>query len=373
MAVTFLDLRASQADAQVAIEAAVARVAASGWYILGPEVEAFEREFADFVGVRHCIGVANGLDALHLVLRAWGVGPGDEVIVPSNTYIASWLAVSQAGATPVPVEPDETSHCIDPARIEAAITPRTKAIMVVHLYGHPCDMGPINAVARSYDLKVLEDAAQGHGATYMGKQVGVLGHAAGFSFFPTKNLGCLGDGGAVTTDDNALAAQIRLLRNYGSPRKYVNVIKGYNSRLDEMQAAVLRAKLPYLPVWNEQRSAIARAYSERLAGVPGLITPTTATACTHVWHQYVIRHPQRDQLQSYLAEKGIGTLVHYPVPPHESEAYSEFGSTENLPIASALARQVLSLPIGPHITEAEVDEVAAAIRSFCLMNESAWA
>lgn len=359
MKVPFLDLKAGYLELKDEIDAAVHRVLDSGWYILGPEVEAFEADFAAYCGARHAIGLANGLDALHLGLRALDVGPGDEVIVPSNTYIATWLAVTQVGATPVPVEPDAPSHNIDPARIEAAITPRTKAILPVHLYGRPADMDPILAIARRHGLKVLEDAAQAQGAAYRGKRLGAHGDVVAWSFYPTKNLGALGDAGAVTTDDPVLADRIRLLRNYGSRQKYVNEIPGYNSRLDPVQAAVLRVKLRHLDAWNARRREIVRCYG---AGLPkSLHLPRDDDGFASAWHVYVVRHPERDRFQAALKERGVETLIHYPIPPHLSQAYAgrEWGA---LPLAEELAASVLSLPLGPQMTLAEAEQVVRVVR-----------
>jgi dTDP-4-amino-4,6-dideoxygalactose transaminase len=364
MNIPFLDVGATYHELREEIDQAVGRVLAGGWYILGSEVEAFEREFADYLGVKHCIGVGNGLDALHLALKARGLGSGDEVLVPSNTYIATWLAVSYCGATPVPVEPDEATYNLDPARLEAAITPRTKAIVPVHLYGQSADMAPILEVAERYGLWVLEDAAQAHGATYRGQHTGGLGHAAGWSFYPGKNLGAFGDAGAITTNDDQLAEQIRMLRNYGSKVKYYNEVAGFNSRLDEIQAAVLRVKLKYLDEWNRRRQEIAAFYLQNLAGT-GLTMPTVPATNAHVWHLFVVRSPRRDALQKHLQDAGIGTVIHYPVPPHLQKAYQELDLPEGrFPISEALHREVLSLPMGPHLTEAQAAAVVKAVRQF---------
>ena len=317
--IEFLNLKRVNAPHQQAIQAAIQRVLDSGWYILGEETQAFEREFAQYCGAAHCIGVANGLDALHLILRAYGIGAGDEVIVPSNTFIATWLAVSQTGATPVPVEPMEATCNLDPARIEAAITPRTRAIMPVHLYGQPADMDAINEVARRHGLRVIEDAAQAHGARYKGRRTGVLGDAAAFSFYPGKNLGALGDGGAITTNDDALAATLRKLHNYGSSVKYRHDIAGVNSRLDEIQAAVLRVKLPHLDAENAQRQALAACYLEALAGLP-LGLPAVLDGAEPVWHLFVVRARQRENLQAQLSNRQIGHMVHYPIACHRQQA-----------------------------------------------------
>jgi dTDP-4-amino-4,6-dideoxygalactose transaminase len=366
--VPFLELRSSTLELREELEEASRRVLRSGSYVLGPEVEAFEHEFAAYCGSAHCVGVANGLEALALILIAAGVGPGAEVLVPSNTYIATWLAVSWVGARPVPVEPREDTHNIDPHLIEAAITPRTRAIIPVHLYGQPVDWAPLKAVADRHELMVVEDAAHAHGATYRSRRCGALGHAAAFSFYPTKNLGAYGDAGAVTTDDEQLAERLRLLRNYGSPSKYENAVKGWNSRLDELQAALLRVRLRHLDAWNTRRADHATHYHERLAHVddPDLILPRVAPGTEPVWHQFVIRHPRRDALASTLAERGIGTLIHYPIPPHRSEAYAELASELGpLPIAERLAAEVLSLPIGPELSEQAVITAADAVAEVC--------
>ena len=367
MAVPFLDLHASYAELKQEIDAAIASVLDSGWYILGPEVEAFESEFAAFCDADHTIGVANGLDALHLALRAMDVGPGDEVIVPSNTYVATWLAVSQCGATPVPVEPDEATHNIDPARIEAAITPRTRVILPVHLYGQPADLDPILAIARRHGLLVLEDGAQAHGARSKGQRIGAHGDAVAWSFYPGKNLGALGDGGAVTTSDDALADRLRVLRNYGSRLKYVNEVQGWNSRLDPLQAAVLRVKLRHLDEWNARRSVTANRYLAAFRDAP-VAAPKVPDWVEPVWHLFVIRTPGRDDLQSRLRQAGVDTLIHYPIPPHRQTAYVNLGLVEPdaLPLATSMANQVLSLPIGPHqssdTTTRVIDAVCSALQ-----------
>jgi dTDP-4-amino-4,6-dideoxygalactose transaminase len=362
--IPFLSLGAAYQELQVELDSAIARVLASGWFVLGPEVEAFEIDFAAYSGAKHASGVANGLDALHLALRAMGVEPGDEVIVPSNTYIATWLAVSQCGATPVPVEPDEVTFNIDPGLIETAITPRTKVILPVHLYGQPADLDPILAIAGKHGLKVLEDGAQAHGARYKGKRIGGHGDAVAWSFYPGKNLGALGDGGAVTARDRELASRIKLLRNYGSQSKYVHEVPGYNSRLDPLQAAALGVKLKHLDEWNSRRKALAKRYNEALTGSQyGL--PHVPEWAEPVWHLYAIRTPRRDALQAYLTERGIGTLVHYPIPPHLQQAYAELGYKRgDFPIAEAMAEDVLSLPMGPHLSFEEQDQVIAALLDF---------
>jgi dTDP-4-amino-4,6-dideoxygalactose transaminase len=340
------------------------RVTASGWYILGPEVEQFEQAFAHYCGAKHCVGVGNGLDAIELSLLACGVQPGDEVIVPSNTFIATWLAVSRAGARPVPVEPIAATCNIDPARIEQAITARTRAIVPVHLYGQPADMDPIMEIARRRNLVVIEDAAQAHGARYRGRRAGALGHAAAFSFYPAKNLGALGDGGAITTNDAQVAGKLRRLRNYGSETKYVHEMKGVNSRLDAIQAAILGVKLPHLDAWNERRRAIARRFLTELAETD-LVLPTVPRWAEPVWHLFVVRSPSRDRLHSHLKALGIETLVHYPVPPHLQGAYAELGRAAGAyPIAETLHQSVLSLPIGPHLSESEVSALIKAVRAY---------
>ncbi|OGW92207.1 MAG: erythromycin biosynthesis sensory transduction protein eryC1, partial [Omnitrophica bacterium RIFCSPHIGHO2_02_FULL_63_14] len=349
---------------RAAFDRAVKTVMRSGRFILGPEVEAFEAEFARYCGSKNGVGVANGLDALHLVLRAWGIGAGDEVIVPSNTYIATWLAVSITGARPVPVEPDERTYNIDPARIERAITRRTKAVIPVHLYGQTADMDPVRRLARRHGLKVLEDAAQAHGARYKGRRTGSLGDAAAFSFYPTKNLGAFGDAGAVTTDDKKLADRLRVLRNYGSRVKYHNEIQGFNSRLDELQAAFLRVKLCRLEAGNAARARLARIYSVGLKGLPGLVLPAVPAWAEPVWHVFVVRHARRDALAAHLAARGTGTLIYYPVPPHLSGAYRADFKAGRFPAAKRLADTVLSLPMGPHHTAGQVRAVCAQVRRF---------
>ena len=361
--IPFLDLRAGYDELRPEIDAAISRVLDSGMYILGEEVAAFEREYADYCGCKHAIGVANGLDALHLALRAMGVGPGDEVIVPSNTYIATWLAVSQCGATPVPVEPVEGTSNLDPALIEAAITPRTKAILPVHLYGQPADLDPILAVAARHGLRVLEDGAQAQGARYKGQRIGGHGDAVAWSFYPGKNLGAYGDAGAITTNDDALAEQLRVLRNYGSRVKYVNDVQGWNSRLDPLQAAVLRVKLAHLDDWNARRRAIAARYLDGLRDA-GVALPEVPEWAEPAWHLFVVRSERRDALQARLGEAGIGTLIHYPLPPHRQQAYAELAfSADAFPIANRLADQLLSLPIGPHQPEAATAAVIDAVRA----------
>lgn len=365
MSVPFLSLYPVYDEIRDEIDAAYRRVMESGWYILGEEVEAFEQEFAAYLGAKNCIGVGNGLEALHLIIRAYEIGPGDEVIVPANTYIATWLAVSYAGAVPVPVEPDPLTYNIDPAKIEAAITPRTKAILPVHLYGQTADMDPIVELAQRYNLKVIEDCAQSQGACYRGRKAGVLGDASGFSFYPGKNLGAFGDAGAVVTNDAAVAMRIRSLRNYGSQKKYYNDEKGYNSRLDPLQAAFLRVKLNHLDEWNQRRKTIAAEYLEKMRGIPGLVLPHVPGWADPIWHIFIVRHPQRDALQAYLHKNSIGTLIHYPVPPHLSDAYRDLGFQRgDFPITEELAETALSLPMGPHLSLNDQNLVVKVLDSY---------
>ena len=366
--VPFLELGQTYLEIKDELDAAYQRVMNSGWYILGEEVKAFEQEFAAYCGTKHCVGVGNGLEALQLVLRGYGIGPGDEVIVPANTYIATWLAVSNAGAKTVPVEPDQGTYNINPRRIEAAITPRTKAILPVHLYGQPADMGPINDIAQRHGLRVVEDAAQAHGARYRDRRVGSLADAAGWSFYPTKNLGAYGDAGAVTTDDDELAEKVRLLRNYGSKTKYYNEEKGINSRLDELQAALLRVRLKHLDEWNSRRTRIAGKYLEELRETELMLPAVCAGACP-VWHLFVVRSRHREELQAYLKSRGVHTLVHYPVPPHLQKAYPELAlPAGSLPITEAIHREVLSMPMGAHLPDAGVLRVIEGVRSFRAQN-----
>jgi dTDP-4-amino-4,6-dideoxygalactose transaminase len=326
---------------------ACSRVIDSGWYVLGKEVENFEKEFAKYCGVKYVIGIGNGLDALTLILKAYKelgiMRDGDEVIVPANTYIASILAISHNNLTPVLVEPDINTYLVDPNKIEEKITPKTKAIMVVHLYGQTCEMDKINKIAKKYNIKVIEDSAQAHGAYYKNKKAGNLGDASGFSFYPGKNLGALGDGGAVTTNDEELAECIKALRNYGSYKKYENLYKGFNSRLDEIQAAMLRVKLKYLDKEIENRRKIAKFYLENIKN-DRIILPKVRKENNHVWHLFVIRTKKRDRLQKYLAENGIHTLIHYPIPPHKQKAYKEWNNL-SYPITEEIHKTVLSLPI----------------------------
>lgn len=350
ISVPFLDVGATYRQIKQEIDEAVSRTLSSGWYLLGNELRAFEEEFAQYVGTKHCIGVANGLDALTLSLRAMDIGPGDEVIVPANTYIATWLAVSQVQAIPIPVEPDPLTYNINPEHIEMAISPKTKAILPVHLYGQPARMDPIIALAKKYHLYILEDSAQAHGAKYKGQRVGGLGTASGWSFYPGKNLGAFGDGGAVTTNDDFIAEKVRMLRNYGSKIKYVNDVQGVNSRLDELQAAVLRVKLKHLDTWNKRRADIAKKYREQITN-KHIKQPIVPDWADPVWHLFVVRHSCRDLLKKRLSDNGIETIIHYPIPPHKQKAYFSSNLSNAFPLTNQLSEEILSLPIGPHLRE----------------------
>ncbi|RUP14658.1 MAG: DegT/DnrJ/EryC1/StrS family aminotransferase [Methylobacterium sp.] len=358
MKVPFLDLSRTHDTIRDDLDAAWHRVLNQSRYILGEEVEAFEAEFAGYCGTEHAIGVANGLDALHIILRAHGIGPGDEVLVPSNTFIATWLAVSQVGATPVAVDPDPTTYNLDPNGAERAINSRTKAIIPVHLYGQPADMAALQRLARRHGLLCIEDAAQAHGATFEGSRAGSLGDAAAFSFYPGKNLGALGDGGAITTSDSKMAQKMRELANYGSSEKYVHRQRGMNSRLDELQAAILRDKLRHLDTWNARRRVIAAAYCERLTG-SGLTLPRADSRAEPVWHLFVVRTGHRDALAAHLKRRGVDTQIHYPIAPADSEAYADAGVPGENKLGRRLGREILSLPIGPHMHDDEVHYVAA--------------
>lgn len=359
--VPFLHVGASYQELQQDLDTASNRVMQSGWFLLGPELEAFESEFARYVGAEHAIGVGSGLDALTLCLKALDIGPGDEVIVPSNTYIATWLAVSAVGALPVPVEPDDRSYCIEAESIASAITSRTAAFLPVHLFGLPADMQPILDLAQQAGVAVVSDAAQAHGATYRGQPIGGLGDATAWSFYPGKNLGAFGDGGAITTNDSGLADRVRRLRNYGSERKYVNAERGMNSRLDELQAAFLRVKLTHLESWNHRRATTAHRYAVNLSQLP-IVLPQVYSDRTAVWHLFVIRSDRRDALQAQLASQNIQTLIHYPIPPHRQAAYADMAlGVGSLPLAERIAQEVLSLPIGPHLIDAQVDHVIATV------------
>jgi dTDP-4-amino-4,6-dideoxygalactose transaminase len=358
MQIPFLDLKAPYQELKVEMDKAYQRVMDSGWYLLGQELEAFEREFAEYCGAKYCVGVGNGLEALHLALKAWDIGIGDEVLVPSNTYIATWLAVTYTGATPVPVEPDINTYNIDPNKLEAAITANTKAIIAVHLYGQPADMDAINEIAQKHGLKVLEDGAQAHGAEYKGRKIGSLGDAAGISMYPGKNLGAMGDAGVITSNDYDMIEKVRVLRNYGSKVKYQNEVVGFNSRMDELQAAFLRVKLRKLDEWNERRRQLVGNYLELLQKREDIILPAVPKWANPVWHLFVIRAKQRAVLKSKLEAAGIGTLIHYPIPPHLSGAYSKLGwHIGDFPIAEMLASEVLSLPLGPHMIKEQVEYI----------------
>ncbi|MBX9929528.1 MAG: DegT/DnrJ/EryC1/StrS family aminotransferase [Gemmatimonadaceae bacterium] len=361
--VPFYDLRATTAELRPALDAAWARVLDRGWYILGEEVERFEAEFAAMVGARHAVAVGNGLDALVLTLRSYGIGAGDEVIVPGVTFIATWLAVTAVGATIVPVEPDDATLTIDPSAVAAAITSRTRAILPVHLYGQPADMVALRALASRHGLPLIEDAAQAHGAVDAdGTPCGRAGDAAAWSFYPGKNLGALGDGGAITTNDAEVATRLRALRNYGSRERYVHESVGTNSRLDELQAALLRAKLPHLSRWNARRAEIAERYTRALAGVPGVRTPSVRPGVRSAWHLYVIRTPERDALRAALADAGVEAHIHYPIAAHRQRAYADISLARAvLPRTEAAHAEVLSLPMGPHLSDAQVDRVVEAV------------
>lgn len=365
MTIPFLDLKAINLRHRDELHQALDQVLDSGWLVLGSQTTQFENEFAEFCGAKFGIGVANGLDALTLVLRAWGIGPGDEVIVPSNTYIATWLAVTHNGATPVPVEPRTNTYNINPELIEQAITAKTKAIIPVHLYGQAAEMDAINAIAKKHHLKVLEDGAQAQGAQYKNKKVGSLGDAAGISLYPGKNLGALGDAGIITTNDPQLAEKLRSLRNYGSQVKYKNELIGFNSRLDELQSAFLRIKLKALDQDNLRRREIAQLYLDGLSDAD-LTLPFQISDSYTVWHLFVIAHPKRDQLSQLLREQGVGTLIHYPIPPHLQEAYMSLDLKEGtFPIAEKMHREVLSLPISPVMSNEDVQKVISITNEAC--------
>lgn len=364
MNIPFVSFEKMHGEIEAELKEAFERVLSKNWYIQGEECEAFEKEFAEYCGAKYAVGCGNGLDALYLILRAYGIGEGDEVIVPSNTYIATALAVTYTGAKPVFVEPSMKTYNISPKRIEAKITPATKAIIAVHLYGQPASMDKIIKIAKKYDLKVIEDSAQAHGALYKGIRTGAIGDAAGFSFYPGKNLGALGDGGAVVTNDKELADKVKALGNYGSDYKYHHIYKGNNSRLDEMQAAFLRVKLRYLDKWNEDRQHTAARYSEGITNSE-IILPTISDNRTHVFHIYAVRTARRNELEKYLKDKGIGTNKHYPIPMHLQEAYRDLGIKEGqLPRAEEISCTELSLPMYYGMTEEEVDYVISCINEF---------
>ena len=364
--IKFLDLQKINEQYRKEIDAKIKQVLDSGWYILGKEVENFEQSFAKYIGAKHCIGCANGLDALRLIINGYGFGEGDEIIVPSNTYIASILAISQNGCSPVLVEPDINTYNINPDLIEEKITSKTKAIMVVHLYGQAVQTEKIRALAKKYNLKIIEDSAQAHGAALNingeYKKTGNLGDASGFSFYPGKNLGCLGDGGCVTTNDDELAQKIRALRNYGSEKKYHNLYKGFNSRLDEIQAAILNVKLKYLDSDNDKRREISDFYRKNIKNEK-IILPQIYNEKSHVWHIFAIRTQEREALQKYLEKNNIQTLIHYPIPPHKQIAYREWNNL-SYPVSEKIHREILSLPISPVLTKNEAERVVEVLNGW---------
>ena len=365
MNIPFLSFAPMHSSIKTEMMNAFEKVYDSYWYVNGESVNNFEKEYAAYNQVENVVGVSNGLDALFLALKVLGVGAGDEVIVPSNTYIATALAATYIGATPIFVEPNIDTYNIDPSKIEAAITPKTKAIMPVHLYGQCCEMEAIMQIAKKHNLVVIEDNAQSQGASYNGKLTGSWGNANGTSFYPGKNLGAIGDAGAVTTNDANIATQLKSLRNYGSAKKYYNEVIGHNMRLDELQAALLSVKLQHLPNWTLQRQEIANWYNEALKGIEEIILPKVHINATHVYHLYIIRTTKRDELQQYLTQQGIGTMIHYPVPPHLQEAYSFLNHKKgDFPIAEELANTMLSLPLYPGMTQAQVQQVASAVKQF---------
>ncbi|MBO0935211.1 DegT/DnrJ/EryC1/StrS family aminotransferase [Fibrella sp. HMF5335] len=361
--IPFLDLSRVNAPHMARIEAAMQAVARSGWYVLGSAVQTFEEAFAAYVGVKHCIGVANGLEALTLTLKAWNLPPGSEVITQANAYVASVLAISQAGLTPVLVDPDPATYLLDADRVAAAITPRTRVILPVHLYGRCTPMAPLRALADQHKLLILEDAAQAHGATQQGQRAGSLGHAAGFSFYPTKNLGALGDAGAITTNDDQLAAQLRQWRNYGSSQKYINEVPGHNSRLDEIQAAVLSAKLPFLDAENDHRRALARRYLAELQ-CDDLVLPPANTIDDDAWHLFVVCHPRRDDFRAYLHQHGVGTELHYPIPPYRQPVYASQWSPADFPVTETLCRKITTLPLSTYMTDSEISVITYVINNY---------
>jgi dTDP-4-amino-4,6-dideoxygalactose transaminase len=364
MAVPFLDVDAGYRELKTPIDVAVARVVGSGNFILGREVESFERRFAAYAGANHCVGVANGLDALALAVVACGVGPGDEVIVPAATFVATWLAVARVGAVPVPAAVSEETYTLDPDRLAVAVTPRTRAIIPVHLYGQPADVDPILAVARRYGLVVIADAAQAHGAQYRGRPIGALGATTAFSFYPSKNLGAMGDAGAVTTDDADVAHHIRMLRNYGTRQKYRSEIAGWNSRLDSLQAAILDVKLDKVDEWNDRRRRVAARYAEELSPLPWLRLPAPVEWARHVYHLFVVRVPCRPAFIRHLTDASIETAIHYPIPPYRQPVFAHLGNGGDFPELDAVHDEVVSLPIGPHLTEGQQTCVIEALSSF---------
>ncbi len=360
--IKFLDLYKINERLRKEINGKITQVLDSGWYLLGEETENFEQNFAKYCGVKHCIGVANGLESLNLIIRGYGFAQGDEIIVPANTYIASILAISENGCTPIFVEPDINTYNINPDLIEKKITSKTKAIMVVHLYGQAVQMQKIWALAQKYNLKIIEDSAQAHGAKYQNKRVGSLGDASGFSFYPGKNLGCVGDGGCVTTNDDELAQKIKALRNYGSHKKYHNVFIGMNSRLDEIQAGILDIKLKFLDEDNQKRKEIAKYYRKNIKN-SSIILPNVYAEDAHVWHLFVVRTKQRDNFQKYLLDNEIQTIIHYPIPPHKQECYKLWNNL-SYPITEEIHKSVLSLPISPVMSNDEVKKVVEVINEY---------
>lgn len=360
--IKFLDLYKINERCRSKIDARIKEILDSGWYLQGKQNEEFSKHFANFCGTKYALGVANGLDALNLIIKAYGFGPGDEIIVPANTYIATILAISENGCTPVLVEPDINTYGINPELIEEKITPHTKAIMVVHLYGQAVPMQKIWELAQKHNLKIIEDSAQAHGAEYQGRRAGNLGDAAGFSFYPGKNLGAMGDAGAVTTNDEALYNKIKAIANYGSDRKYHHIYKGTNSRLDELQAGILDVKLQYLETDNDKRREIARYYRENIKN-PLITLPQAYDEKAHVWHVFVVRVKERERFQQYLSDNGIQTVIHYPTAPHKQDAYQEF-SALSLPVTEQIHREVISLPISPVMTQEEIETVVRIVNAF---------
>jgi len=360
--IPFVDLKREYQEIKDEINEAIQRVLESGWFILGEELRQFEREFASYIGVKHAIGVNSGSDALYLAVKALNIGSGDEVITVSHTFISTVDAITRNGAKPIFVDIDPETYTIDVNQIEKAITKKTKAIIPVHLYGHPADMDPIMEIAEKYGLYVIEDASQAHGAEYKGRKVGSIGHVACFSFYPTKNLGAYGDAGIIVTNDEELAEKFRMLRNYGSPKKYYHDFIGVNSRLDEIQAVILRVKLRHLDEWNERRRKIAKLYNELLEDSDVIIPiPVEREYAKHVYHLYVIRYKNRDKLQQYLLENGIKTQIHYPVPVHLQKAYLNLGIKTKLPVTERISREILSLPMYPWLDRAHLTKICSLI------------
>lgn len=358
----FLDLEKVNNRFRQEIDMRIKDILDRGWYLQGEENEKFCQNFASYCGSKYALGVGNGLDALRLIIKAYGFGKGDEIIVPANTYIATILAITDNGCTPILVEPDINTYNINPDLIEAAITPRTKAIMVVHLYGQAVEMEKIWKIARKHDLKVFEDSAQAHGAKYQGRMTGNLSDAAAFSFYPGKNLGCLGDGGAITTNDEGIYQKVKALANYGSDRKYHHIYKGLNSRLDEIQAAILDIKLPYLDADNKRRREISTYYRNNINN-PLIVLPKTYDEEAHVWHVFAVRTKERDRFQEYLRSKGVQTIIHYPTPPHKQEAYKEWNN-RSYPITEQIHKEIISLPISPVMTDDEVVELVRIVNEY---------